>query len=227
MQRSDAVGRDDGGGTEPVQRTHESSGQVPERSPAQQLQRARDRHLVERARVGDVDAFNELVGLYQDYLFALVVRVVGDRESAADAVQEAFFSAYRNLSRFRGDSFRSWLTRIALNAGTDILRQRKRRPADPYPEWEDDAWQPPAPESELPERVALQRNRSRLIAQALQQITEDQRTAIVLYDVEGYDYQEIADMTGVSLGTVKSRIHRGRLALRDVLGPQMELLRDG
>jgi RNA polymerase sigma-70 factor, ECF subfamily len=227
MQRSDAVGRDEGGGAEPGRAIGDGGGQASERSASDQLRRARDRHLVERARDGELDAFNELVDLYQDYLFALVVRVVGDRDSAADAVQEAFFSAYRNLSRFRGDSFRSWLTRIALNAGTDILRQRKRRPVDPYPEWEDDAWQPPAPESELPERVALQRNRSRLLAQALQQITEDQRTAIVLYDVEGYDYQEIADMTGVSLGTVKSRIHRGRLALRDVLRPQMELLRDG
>ncbi len=197
-----------------------------ERSPAEQLRRARDRHLVERARDGELDAFNELVGAYQDYLFALVVRVVGDRDSAADAVQEAFFSAYRNLSRFRGDSFRSWLTRIALNAATDVLRVRKRRPADPYPEWEDDAWQPPAPDSDSPERMAMQRNRSRILAAALQQITEDQRTAIVLYDVEGYDYQEIADLTGVSLGTVKSRIHRGRLALRDVLDGDRELLRD-
>jgi RNA polymerase sigma-70 factor, ECF subfamily len=197
-----------------------------ERSAADQLQRARDRHLVERAREGDLAAFNQLVEAYQDYLFALVIRVVGDRDSAADAIQEAFFSAYRNLDRFRGDSFRSWLTRIALNAATDVLRHRKRRPSEPYPEWEDDAWQPPAPDTERPERVAMQRNRSRVLAAALQQITEDQRTAIVLYDVEGYDYQEIADMTGVSLGTVKSRIHRGRLALREVLADQMELLRD-
>jgi RNA polymerase sigma-70 factor, ECF subfamily len=197
-----------------------------ERSAAAELQRARDRHLVERARGGDVEAFNQLVEAYQDYLFALVIRVVGNRESAADAIQEAFFSAYRNLDRFRGDSFRSWLTRIALNAATDVLRQRKRRPSEPYPEWEDDAWQPPAPASEGPERVAMQRNRSRLLAAALQQITDDQRTAIVLYDVQGYDYQEIADMTGVSLGTVKSRIHRGRLALRDVLAGDVELLRD-
>jgi RNA polymerase sigma factor (sigma-70 family) len=197
-----------------------------ERTRHHDLQRSRDRHLVERARDGDLDAFNELVSIYQDYLFALVVRVVGERDAAADAVQEAFFSAYRNLDRFRGDSFRSWLTRIALNAATDILRRRKRRPSEPFPEWEDESWQPPAPESESPERQMLQRNRSRLLAAALTQISHDQRTAIVLYDVEGYDYQEIADLTGVSLGTVKSRIHRGRLALRDVLAADRELLRD-
>jgi RNA polymerase sigma factor (sigma-70 family) len=203
------------------------AGTTPMRRPGDELQQARDRALIEQARTGDHEAFNQLVVVYQDYLFALVVRVVGDREAAADAVQEAFFSAYRNLDRFRGDSFRSWLSRIALNAATDVLRARKRRPSEPFPEWEDDTWQPPAPESESPERQAMLRNRSRLLAGALAKITHDQRTAIVLYDVEGYDYQEIADMTGVSLGTVKSRIHRGRLALRDVLAGDMELLRDG
>ncbi len=196
------------------------------RRAALQVQHARDRALVEQALGGELEAFNQLVTLYQDYLFALVVRVVNDREAAADAVQEAFFNCYRNLDRFRGDSFRSWLTRIALNAATDVLRYRKRRPADPYPEWEDDSWQPPAGEDASPERQALRRNAGRVIGAALAQITTDQRTAIVLYDVEGYDYQEIADMTGVSLGTVKSRIHRGRLALRQLLADDLELLRE-
>ena len=195
-------------------------------APADDPRNIRDQELVQRAIAGELEAFNELVGLYQDYLFALVVRVVNDRDSAADAVQEAFFSCYRNLGRFRGDSFRSWLTRIALNAATDILRYRKRRPADPYPEWEDDSWQPPAGEEASPERQAMRNNAARVLSQALAQVTPDQRAAIVLYDVEGYDYQEIAEMTGVSLGTVKSRIHRGRLALRDLLEDEMELLRD-
>ena len=196
------------------------------RRPDTELHNARDRALVERAVAGELDAFNELVMLYQDYLFSLVVRVVRDRDSAADAVQEAFISCYRNIHRFRGDSFRSWLTRIALNAATDILRYRKRRPADPYPEWEDDAWQPPAGEEASPEREAMRRNTASQLSKALSQITPDQRAAILLFDVEGYDYQEIADMTRVSLGTVKSRIHRGRLALRDLLGGDVELLRD-
>ena len=199
----------------------------PASEQAQPLHHARDRALVLRALEGDLVAFNQLVELYQDYLFALTVRVVGDRDSAADAVQEAFFSCYRNLDRFRGDSFRSWLTRIALNAATDVLRQRKRRPVEPYPEREDEAWQPPAAESDSPERQALRRNASRVLAAALGRISDDQRRAIVLYDVEGYDYQEIAELTAVSLGTVKSRIHRGRLALRELLGDDMELLRDG
>lgn len=199
---------------------------APPAKPNDSLQHARDRALVERAIGGDLDAFNEIVLLYQDYLFALVVRVVHDRDSAADAVQEALFSCYRNLDRFRGDSFRSWLTRIALNAATDVLRYRKRRPADPYPEWEDDSWQPPAGEEASPERRTMRRQTAKALTDALAEITSDQRTAIVMYDVEGFDYQEIADITGVSLGTVKSRIHRGRLALRELLSEDMELLRE-
>ena len=95
----------------------------------------------------------------------------------------------------------------------DTQRARKRRPVQPYPELEDESWQPTAGDEADPERTAVHAERSRAIAAALTHITDDQRTAIVLYDVEGYDYGEIAEMTGVSLGTVKSRIHRGRLSL--------------
>ena len=189
------------------------------------LENARDRAIVERARSGDLDAFNQLVELYQDYLYSMTVRTVRDPDVAEEAVQEAFFSAYRNLPSFSGSSFRAWLTRIAINAAHDILRKRKRRPSEPYPEWDDDSWQPPAPESDGPEQVSLAGQQRAAIARAMATITEDQCAAIVLYDVEGYDYSEIATITGVSVGTVKSRIHRGRLALREVLGPDMELFR--
>jgi RNA polymerase sigma-70 factor, ECF subfamily len=186
---------------------------------------ARDQALVEQARAGDPAAFNQLVELYQDYLYAMTFRMVRRRDVAEDAVQEAFFSAYRNLDRFSGSSFRAWLTRIAINAARDILRKQKRRPSEPYPEWEDDAWQPPAPASEGPEQVSLVGQQRSAMARAMAAITDDQRTAIILYDVQGYDYGEIASLTGVSVGTVKSRIHRGRLALRERLGPEMELFR--
>jgi RNA polymerase sigma-70 factor (ECF subfamily) len=185
----------------------------------------RDLILLERARDGDLDAFNDLVVLYQDQLFALVVRMVPDRDQASDCVQEAFFSAYRNLGSFRGGSVKSWLNRICVNAAMDTQRARKRRPVQPYPELDDDSWQPPAGDEADPERTALDSERTRALAGALSRITDDQRVAIVLYDVEGYDYAEIADMTGVSLGTVKSRIHRGRLALRALLKDRMELFR--
>jgi RNA polymerase sigma-70 factor (ECF subfamily) len=185
----------------------------------------RDLILLERARAGDLDAFNDLVVCYQEQLFALIVRMVPDRDQAADCVQEAFFSAYRNLASFRGGIVKSWLNRIAINAAMDTQRARKRRPSQPYPELEDDSWQPSAGEEADPVHTALTTERHTALNQAMSTITDDQRTAIVLFDVEGYDYQEIADMTGVSLGTVKSRIHRGRLALRDRLSDRMDLFR--
>jgi len=185
----------------------------------------RDISLLERARDGDLEAFNDLVTLYQDQLFALVVRMVPDRDQASDAVQEAFFSAYRNLTSFRGGSVKSWLNRICVNAAMDQQRAKKRRPVQPYPELDDETWQPPAGIEADPERTALDGERTRTLGRALAQITDDQRAAIVLYDVEGYDYAEIAEMTGVSLGTVKSRIHRGRLALRGLLEDRIELFR--
>jgi RNA polymerase sigma-70 factor (ECF subfamily) len=185
----------------------------------------RDLILMEQAQAGDLNAFNDLVLCYQDYLFALVVRMAPDRDQASDVVQEAFFSAYRNMGAFRGGSVKSWLSRIAINAAMDTQRLRKRRPADPYPELEDDTWQPPAPASDDPVNTSLRAERHLALNDALARITNDQRAAIVLYDVEGYDYAEIADMTGVSLGTVKSRIHRGRLALRDRLADRMDLFR--
>ena len=185
----------------------------------------RDLILLEQARGGDLDAFNDLVLCYQDLLYALVVRMVPDRDQASDAVQEAFFSAFRNMAAFRGGSVRSWLSRIAINAAMDAQRLKKRRPADPYPELEDDSWQPPATEADDPVTTSLRSERHRALNDALARITDDQRAAIVLFDVEGYDYAEIAHLTGVSLGTVKSRIHRGRLALRDRLADRMDLFR--
>ena len=185
----------------------------------------RDLILIERARAGELDAFNDLVECYQDQLFALIVRMVPDRDQASDCVQEAFFSAFRNLAGFRGGSVKSWLNRIAVNAAMDIQRARKRRPSQPYPELEDESWQPPAGEEANPVTTALTTERHQAINEALATITSDQRAAIVLFDVEGFDYAEIAEMTGVSLGTVKSRIHRGRLALRDRLADRMELFR--
>jgi RNA polymerase sigma-70 factor (ECF subfamily) len=203
---------------------HNEPDSTPATVVADPIQR-RDLILIERARAGDLEAFNDLVRAHQDQLFALVVRMVPDRDQASDVVQEAFFSAYKHLDGFRGGMVKSWLNRIAVNAAMDIQRARKRRPVQPYPEYEDESWQPPAGEEADPERTAVLSERTRELSGALAQITHDQRAAIVLYDVEGYDYVEIAEMTGVSLGTVKSRIHRGRLALRGLLEGRMELFR--
>jgi RNA polymerase sigma-70 factor (ECF subfamily) len=184
-----------------------------------------DAALVEESLRGRLDAFNQLVARHQDHLFALVYRLVPDRDQAADAVQEAFFSAYRNLASFRGGSVRSWLGRIAVNAAMDMQRARRRRPVQPYPEFEDDSWQPPAGSEAEPEDRALAVERSRALARALDGLPFEQRNCIVLFDVDGYDYAEIAGIMRVSIGTVKSRIHRGRLALRHALTPDRELFR--
>ena len=181
--------------------------------------------LVAQAVQGHLAAFNQLVVRHQDHLFALVYRLVPDRDQAADAVQEAFLSAYRNLASFRGGSVRSWLGRIAVNAAMDLQRTRRRRPSQPYPEVEDESWQPAAAEDLEPESKAVAGERSRVLAAALAALPFEQRNCIVLYDVEGYDYGEIARIMGVSVGTVKSRIHRGRLALRTALAPARELFR--
>jgi len=186
----------------------------------------RDAILVERARSGDATAFNDIVAVHQDFLYALVARTVPDRDQADDVTQEAFFRAWRQMGSFRGGSLRSWLARIAVNAAIDLQRARKRRPVQPYPELEDDSWQPPAGEDADPVATVTQAERIHALSEALGRITPDQRAAIVLFDVEGFDYGEIAQMTGVSLGTVKSRIHRGRLALRDLLADRMELFRE-
>jgi RNA polymerase sigma-70 factor (ECF subfamily) len=198
---------------------------VARREPPDDPAQRRDTILIERARGGDLDGFNQLVSAYQDQLFALVARMVPDRDQASDVVQEAFFSAYRNLGSFRGGSVRSWLSRIAINGAMDLQRARRRRPVQPYPELEDESWQPPAGPEADPEGHVLTHERTQALNAALARIADDQRAAIVLYDVEGYDYAEIAEMTGVSLGTVKSRIHRGRLALRTLLEHRMELFR--
>ena len=107
----------------------------------------------------------------------------------------------------------------------DMGRARRRRPSQPYPEFEDDSWQPPAGDEEEPESRALVAERSKALATALEALPFEQRTCIVLYDVQGYDYSEIATIMRVEVGTVKSRIHRGRLALRSALAPHRELFR--
>ena len=181
--------------------------------------------LVEEALRGRLDAFNHIVTRHQDHLYALVYRLVPDRDQAADVVQEAFFSAYKNLASFRGGSIRSWLGRIAINGAMDLQRARRRRPSQPYPDFEDETWQPPAGRDEEPEAKALNLERSRALARALDGLPFEQRNCIVLFDVDGYDYAEIAEIMHVEVGTVKSRIHRGRLALRNALGPDRELFR--
>ncbi|HEU5015415.1 MAG TPA: sigma-70 family RNA polymerase sigma factor [Roseiflexaceae bacterium] len=177
--------------------------------------------LVESARHGEAESFNALVRLYEGRVYNLCYRMLGDADSAADAGQDAFLSAFRNMRKFRGGSFRSWMLRIATNTCYDVLRARKRRPTtslDADAQHDEDA---PAlqiaDEGETPDERVQRRELATAIRAALDTLPEDQRIVVVLSDVEGMSYDEIAEITGTNLGTVKSRLSRGRARMRDAL----------
>lgn len=184
-----------------------------------------DEHLVSLSKDGNLNAFNRLVARHQTAVYNLCFRLVSDRGAAEDATQEAFLSAFRSISRFDGGNFRSWLFRIAVNETKDELRRRSRRPADPLSlvgpegEFEFDPPDSAGDPSELVEREAVAEG----IEQALRELPIEQRQVILLSDVHGYHYEEIARMTNSNVGTVKSRIHRGRERLRHLLSQQPEL----
>ena len=185
--------------------------------------------LVEQARDGDLNAFNRLVLEYQDMAFNLAARMLDDPDGAADVTQVAFLSAYKSLDTFRGGSFRAWVLRMVSNACYDELRRRKRRPTislepvnDDDEEMESPAWiadDGPSPEDEL-ERSEL----DHALQTCLGGLGDEFRTVVLMIDVEGLDYQEVSDATGKPLGTIKSRLARARLKLRDCLRQFGELL---
>jgi RNA polymerase sigma-70 factor (ECF subfamily) len=175
--------------------------------------------LVERARSGDLDAFNQLVELHQRSVFNLALRMIGNAASAEDAAQEAFLHAYRSINSFRGANFRAWLMRIAANASTDELRRRARRPAlslQQPPPGADEPIDLPDPAAG-PESQALSAEDRDRIQVALLTLPNDQRVAVIMCDIEGFAYDEIALSMRCSIGTVKSRIARGRDKLRQAL----------
>jgi RNA polymerase sigma-70 factor (ECF subfamily) len=193
--------------------------------------------LIADSQRGDRDAFNQLVVLHQADAYALALRMLGNPDAAADVTQDAFFSAYRAIGSFRGTSFRAWLLRIVSNACFDTFRAQARRPAvslEATLEVDRDAEVPgQGSDSRLPkammdaswdpEAIAL---RSEAIAQiqvALLKLPPEQRLALILSDIQGLAYEEIAQVMGTSLGTVKSRIARGRAHLRGLLLRQPEL----
>lgn len=179
-----------------------------------------ERRLVDRAQRGDVESFNALVRGYEARVYNLCYRMLGDADSAADAAQDAFLAAFRNLRSFRGGSFRSWMLRIATNACYDQLRARKRRPTVSLDEGDDDEEASPlqiADLAESPSDFALRRELAAAIERGLSELPDEQRIILVLSDIEGLAYDEIAQITNTNLGTVKSRLSRGRARLRDVL----------
>ena len=184
--------------------------------------------LIQSAQHGDIDAFNRLVLAYQHQVYTLAFRIMGEEAAAADAAQEAFISAYQHLKSFRGGSFKSWLLRIVTNACYDDLRRRKRRPTTSLDDLisDDDGetgFDVPAP-GDGPETLVQRREMADLLQRGITTLPADQRIVLVLSDVQGMSYDEIADVTRSNLGTVKSRLNRARAKLRDYLQAHGELL---
>lgn len=185
--------------------------------------------LIASAQHGDLDAFNTLVLAYQDALFNTALRILGDSELAADATQDAFLSAFRSINSFRGGSFKAWLMRTVTNACYDELRRRKRRPTTPLePDTSDgDEMDSPrwlADKSMSPEQKLEADELEHAIQHCLDALPSDFRAVVVLADIQGLDYSEVASAARVPLGTIKSRLARARLRLRECLQGFWELL---
>ncbi len=182
--------------------------------------------LIGQAQEGDLTAYNTLVLHYQDIVYNVALRIMKDPASAEDAAQDAFISAYKAIKSFRGGSFKSWLLRIVTNTCYDELRRRKRRPQSSLDEITEDnpSVSFMADDQPGPEQHRQQVELVDAVKRCMDELPDEQRVAAVLCDIEGRDYQEIADMMSISLGTVKSRISRARNKLRDCLQGSRELL---
>lgn len=175
-----------------------------------------DEVLVRRYLAGDATAFATLVRRHQTRVYNLCLRVLGDADDAADAAQDAFMTALRKLEGFRGDAaFTTWMHRVTVNACYDLLRKRRRQPLLRV------ATDTDLPETELGPPVPDHADEivgTRDAADALRRVPEEFRVALVLADVQDLAYDEIARILDVPVGTVKSRVHRGRLALARAMG---------
>jgi RNA polymerase sigma-70 factor (ECF subfamily) len=188
--------------------------------------------LVQGALQGDLDSFNRLVLAYQDMAFNLAMRMLSDSEMAEDVTQTAFISAFRSLNSFRGGSFRAWVMRMVTNACYDELRRRQRHPTTPLePVDEDDeeiespSWM--ADDSPGAEEHLERKELEKAIQSCLLGLDEEFRSVVVMVDLQGMDYAEVSVALDKPLGTIKSRLARARLKLRDCLHPFWELLPPG
>jgi RNA polymerase sigma-70 factor (ECF subfamily) len=179
-----------------------------------------DEELVARSRTGDAESFNELISRWERPIYALAYRVIGREEDARDVTQETFLRAFRGLAAFKGQAkFSSWLYRIALNLCRDWIRRKKRSPMATLPEdiELEDLASDTGP-TETVEDLVSRRELSELVEAAMARLPEEQRTAIILKEYHGMTFQEIADLQGCPLSTVKTRLYQGLSVLRRELG---------
>ena len=185
--------------------------------------------LINEAKRGDLDSFNRLVIEYQEKLYNTAYRILGDPALAADATQEAFLSAFRKLKSYRGGSFKAWLLRIVTNACYDELRRKKRRPTtalEPLTENDEEMESPRwlADPAASPEKQLETNELEHAIQNCIEALPPEFRAVVVLTDIQGLDYKEAATVLQKPLGTIKSRLARARLRLRDCLQSVRELL---
>ncbi len=178
--------------------------------------------LVRAAQKGDLEAFNQIVLCYQDRVYAMALRILGNEVSAEDITQNTFLKAYLYLPRFRNGSFRSWLYRVAINACFDELRKYKRHPQLSLDNESDEEERllPPSDfldSSALPEKELEKHELEHAVQLALGRLDADQRAVVVLVDMQDLDYQEAAQVLGVPIGTIKSRLARARIQMRKLL----------
>ncbi|RLC65788.1 MAG: RNA polymerase subunit sigma-24 [Chloroflexi bacterium] len=184
-----------------------------------------EQELISRSHDGDIEAFNQLVERYQRLVYNLALRMLGNAETAEDAAQDTFLSAYKAIGKFRGGSFRAWILRIAANACHDEMRAARRARVASLDDLMEELGDFIADnDAESPEDYTLRRELSRFINEGLTHLPEDQRLVVILCDIQGLSYEEISEATNSSLGTVKSRLNRGRARLRDFFLQRRELL---
>ncbi len=184
---------------------------------------ADDQQLLNLASRGDAAAFETLMRAHEGRMYAVALRMCGNREDALDCVQEAMLRVYRAMNGFKGQSsFATWIYRITMNTCLDELRRRKVRTSSSLDQLLDSGWAP-TDEEDTPERHSIASEQRRTLEKAIHDLPEDMRAAIVLRDVQGFSYDEIATMLEANVGTIKSRISRGREKLREVLMRQPEL----
>ncbi len=185
--------------------------------------------LIQSSQQGSLDAFNYLVMIYQDIAYNVAFRILADQHSADDAVQNAFISAFHNINKFRGGSFRAWILRIVTNSCYDELRRRKRQPTTPLDPIDSDGEEMDSPKwmvdnSPTPEETSETTELERAIQDCLNALPEEFRAMIILIDIQGLDYQETSQALNSPLGTIKSRLARSRKKMRDCLLAVQELL---
>lgn len=184
-----------------------------------------DQAIVKRVVDGDVDAFSLLVEKYQDRIYSAVLNYVGNPEDAVDVSQDAFIKAYSKLKSYdSAAAFYTWLYRIAINTAIDFLRKRKARPSDSLDDdkYTEVGFEPVSKDSGTdPEKVAVRGEQAYVLRNAISLLSEKLRGVIVLHDVEGLSQEEVAEILAVPVGTVKSRVSRGRAELRYLLRKQL------